>query len=452
MSEKKPVEQTSDRISSLRKQMNSGTMLAARRMLNALHPAEIADLLESLPTRERKVVWEMVDPSFDGEVLIELGEEAREALLADMDKAEVLAATEHLDADDFADLLMSLPETVIQETLLSMDKQRLAQVEAVLSYPEDTAGGLMDLDVVTVRPDVTVDVVLRYLRHLGELPYNTDRIIVVDRFTRYLGTLPLQKLLVSDLDDSVAEVMDWKEEPISVNTPDIEVARLFRNRDLISAPVVNEKNELIGRVTVDDVVDVIVEEADRSVLHMAGLQEDMDIFSPILRSTRRRAIWLGINLFTAFLAAFVIGLFEATIQHVVALAVLMPIVASMGGIAGSQTLTLVIRAQALGQIGRGNFRVLLNREVFIGFLNSLLWALVVAVVAYLWFHDIRIGAIIATALIINQLAAAFSGVIIPVILDRMGIDPAVAGSVILTTVTDVTGFFAFLGIATLVLM
>lgn len=446
------AETPKDRFHSFRQLLETGAMQRAGRMLNSLHPSEIADLLESVPLRERKIIWEMIDPDLEGEVLVELGEEVRDTIIREMETEEVLAAVENLDTDDMADLILSLPEAVIRETLASMDKQRLRQVEAVLSYPEDTAGGLMDLNMVTVRPDVTLDIVLRYLRRLGELPRHTDKLMVVNSYNRYLGTVSLHSILINPLDKTVAEVLEAGKEPIQVNTPDTTVARLFRDHDLISAPVVDEGNRLIGRITIDDVVDVIVEEASKSVMNMAGLNEDEDIFAPVIRSTRRRAFWLGANLVTAFIAAWVIGLFEATIQQVVALAVLMPVVASMGGIAGSQTLTLVIRAQALGQVGHSNARALLIKELSVGFLNGILWSLVVAAVTAVWFDSAQIGGIIAAAMIINLVAAAFSGVVIPFALRRFKIDPALAGGVILTTVTDVIGFMAFLGIATVLLI
>jgi magnesium transporter len=452
MTEKSTTEDTKRRFESFKHLMESGTMQQAARMLNSLHPSEIADLLESLPLRERKFVWEMVDPEFEGEVLVELGEEVRDTVLEEMETEEVLAAVENLDTDDMADLILSLPEAVIRETLASMDKQRLQQVEAVLSYPEDTAGGLMELNVVTVRPNVTVDVVLRYLRRLADLPGNTDRLIVVDRFSRYLGTVRVNQVLTNPLETLVADLIDTQLEPIPVNASDQEVARLFRDYDLISAPVVDEHNQVLGRITIDDVVDVIVDSAEKSVMNRAGLAEDEDIFAPIVRSTRRRSVWLGANLVTAFIAAWVIGLFEATIQEVVALAVLMPIVASMGGIAGTQTLTLVVRAEALGQVSRRNARSLLVKELAVGFLNGLLWATLIAIIAGFWFDSAPIGGIIAAAIVINLIFAALSGVIIPFSLRKLKIDPALAGGVILTTVTDVVGFMAFLGIATLVLL
>lgn len=446
------TEQTTNRVERLSSLLDSGTVQQVSRMLNSLHPAEIAGILETLPLSKRKYVWELIDPKLEGEILVELGDQVRDTVIREMDPAEVVAAVENLDADDMADVILSLPETVIRETLASLDKQRRQQIEAVLSYPEDTAGGLMDPRVVTIRPDVTLEVVLRYLRTLGDLPDNTDRLMVVDRNNRFLGSVALQKILMHGPDTMVAQLINREERAIPVNMKDRDVAGLFQDRDLVSAPVVDADNRLLGRITIDDVVDVIVEEADKSVMHMAGLQEDEDIFAPVIKSTRRRSVWLGINLITAFIAAWVIGLFEATIQQVVALAVLMPIVASMGGIAGSQTLTLVIRGQALGHIVGSSIRSLLIKELAVGFLNGLIWAIVVAAVAAWWFNSLPIGGIIAIALVVNLAAAAFTGVTLPFVLRRMHIDPALAGSVILTTFTDVIGFFTFLGTASLILV
>lgn len=452
MTENVSTEKTSDRLSSLTEALNSGAMLHANRMLNNLHPSEIADLLESLPLAQRKFIWSMVSEELEGDVLLEMGEEVRNTLISDMDKEELRAIVEHLDTDDIADFLLSLPEAVIGETLLSLDKQRLKQVETVLSYPEDTAGGLMDLDIVTVRPDVSLEIVHRYMRMLGELPEHTDRLMVVDRNNTFLGILLLRKMLVSPPETLVADVMNHDEEPIQADLADHEVSRLFKDYDLIIAAVVDENNKLVGRITIDDVVDVIVDEAEKSVRNMAGLDEDEDIFSPVVKSTKRRAVWLGINLITALIAARVIGMFEDTIQQVVALAVLMPIVASMGGIAGSQTLTLVVRAQALGLIGISNARSLFIKELGIGITNGCIWALVVAIIATVWFDNALLGFIIAIAIIINLIAAALSGVLIPLVLRKLKVDPALAGGVILTTITDVVGFIAFLGTATLLLI
>jgi magnesium transporter len=451
MAEAAPEQRNSNNLQLIGKTLQSGTMQEARRLLNALHPAEIAHLLESMPHARRELVWELVDPEYDGEVLLHLGDEARQSLIRGMDADELIQAAEGLDVDDLADLIQDLPETVLQETLEGMDKQRRQRLESVLSYPEDTAGGLMDTDTVTVRADVTLDVVLRYLRLRGTLPDFTDTLIVVNRYDKYLGQLPLSQLLVNDPDHTVAEVMTQGAESILATASTREVAKLFEDRDLVSAAVVDDDGLLLGRITIDDVVDVIREEADHSVMGRAGLSEDEDIFAPVFLSSRRRAVWLGINLATAFLASWVIGLFEGTIQKSVALAVLMPIVASMGGIAGSQTLTLIVRGLALEQVGEGNLRWIFNKEVAVGILNGLLWAVVVALIAIVWFGNYKIGGIIALAMVINLFAAALVGVTIPLILRRVGVDPAIAGSVILTTFTDVIGYATFLGLATLLL-
>ena len=442
----------SQALEALSQALETGTLQKARRMLNNLRPAEIAKLLESLPPVEREIIWELVEPENDGEVLLHVGEEVRNHLIQDMDPEDLAMASEHLDIDDLADFVQSLPNTLIDPLLQSLDQQHRERLESVLSYPEDSAGGMMDTDTITVRAAVTVDVVLRYLRRLGDLPSHTDKLIVVNRHNKYLGTLAINRLLTADPSSTVADLMDPSTEAIPANLPATEVASLFETHDLISAPVVDENRVLLGRITIDDVVDVIREEADHSVLSMAGLADEEDLFAPVLPSTRRRAVWLGINLGTAFLASWVVGQFEQTLEQIVAIAVLMNVVASMGGIAGSQTLTLVIRGITLGQVQPNNRMWLLNKELLVGFLNGLMWALVVAVIAVLWFQDINIGVVIAAATIINLLAAGLSGVAIPLILRRMKIDPAIAGSVILTTVTDVVGLFAFLGLATLFLL
>lgn len=452
MSEPARIIQTDEHLAELSKIFESGTISSAKRLLNALHPAEIADLLESLPHAQRLLLWEIVDSEVEGEVLLEVGDEVRESLIRTMDVGEIRAATEKLDLDDLADFVQSLPNKLIEETLQGMDKQNRQRLDTVLSYPEDSAGGLMNLDTVTVRADVTLDVVLRYLRLRGELPKHTDRLIVVDRYDHYQGVLGLRHLLTSAPEISVAERMRNDVQPILADSPASQVARLFEDYDLVSAAVVDQDGKLLGRITVDDVLDVIRDEAEQPFLSMAGLSQEDDIFSPASRSAGRRAIWLGVNLATAFLAAWVIGLFQGTLEEIVALAILMPIVASMGGIAGSQTLTLVIRGQALGQISRANTRWLLNKELLVSLLNGAIWATVVGVVTLLWFGDYRIGVIIGAALIINLIFAALSGVLIPFLLRGLNIDPALAGGVVLTTVTDVAGFVAFLGLATLYLL
>jgi len=419
--------------------------------MQAMHPAEIADALESLPLAKRLILWELVNPNDDGEVLMEVGEEVRATLVDDMELEELRAATEQLDLDDRADFIQSLPEKLTRDLLAGMGRQDRERLEQVLSYPEDSAGGLMNLDTVTVRGDVTLDVVLRYLRRRSELPRHTDRLWVVDLYGRYRGELPIRRLLTAKTNLLVADVCRKDVEPLHELTPASEVSKHFEDYDLVSAPVVDDNNRLIGRVTIDDVVDVIREEAEQSVMSMAGLNQEDDFFSPVFRSIRKRSVWLGVNLLTALLASWVIAQFEGTLERVVTLAVLMTVVPSMGGIAGYQTLTLVIRGQALGQINRSNTKAMLAKELAVGLLNGLMWAAVVSLFTYLWFGNWQIGLILGAALLINMMCAAVAGLIIPVAMRRAGIDPAVAGGVALTTITDVIGLIAFLGLATLLL-
>jgi magnesium transporter len=446
------LEQTPNRLQYLASVLQSGALLQARKMLNSMYPAEIANLLESLPPEQRELIWELVDPEQDGDVLLHVNDAVRAGLIRQMETHELVAATENLDTDDLADILSHLPETVIREVLQSMDAQDRQRLESVLPYPKDTAGGLMNTDTITVRADVTLEVVLRYLRRRGELPQMTDSLFVVTRNDKYLGLVPLTHLLTRDPDSTIAEITGHDIQAIAATTPAREVANLFEQRDLISAPVIDGQGHLVGRITIDDVVDVIRGEAEHSLMSMAGLNEEQDMFAPVTTSTRRRGIWLGINLLTAFLASWVIGLFDATIEKLVALAVLMPIVASMGGVAGTQTQTLVIRGMALGQIGATNARRLLNKELAIGALNGIVWASVVALVTSAWFGDYQLGLIIGSAIIINLLFAALVGVTLPLLLRKVGVDPALAGGVVLTTFTDVIGFMAFLGLATLFLI
>ena len=418
-------------------------------LLSEKHPAEIAHLLESLPGNQREQIWPYIPEDTDGEILLHLNEDARAALINTMETDELVAATETLDTDDLADILPEMPQDVIQEILLSLETQERLRLKSILSYDENSAGGLMDLDTIIIRQDITLDVVLRYLRRKGSLPKGTDNLFVVDRENHYLGLLPLSLILTTDPQQLVSEIMISNIEGILAEKHAREVASLFEHRDLITAAVVDEENHLLGRITIDDVVDVIRDEADHSLMSMAGLNEEEDMFAPVFTSTRRRSIWLGVNLLTAFLASWVIGLFGATIEKMVALAILMPIVASMGGIAGSQTLTLVIRGMALGQIGKSNSRRLLLKEMWVGVWNGLIWAVVIASVAGLWFQSTLLGLIIAAAIIINLIVAAIAGATIPLLLKRYGADPALSGSVVLTTVTDIVGFLAFLGLATI---
>ena len=438
-----------NKIQHLSVALESGALAQVRRIINSdLQAADVAHILESSPPKERKLLWELIDDENKGDVLQHLNDDLQTWLLNQMSVQEVADAMSDLDADDIADLLQNLPNTVTQEVLTTMDSQDRARIEAVLAYPEDSAGGLMNTDTVTVRPDITLEVVLRYLRRHRSLPDMTDNLLVVNRKDEFIGVLPINKILVTDGDATVREVMNTDIISIRADMHDSEVAQIFERHDLISAPVVDAvTGKLLGRITIDDVVDVIREDADHSLLSMAGLDEDEDTFAPAFKTSRRRAVWLGINLITAFLASAVIGVFQGTIDQVVALAVLMPIVASMGGVAGSQTLTLVIRGQVFFNIDSKNVGWLLNREFIVGLSNGILWALVIAAVTYLWFMDIKISIIIGFAIIINLVAAALAGAFLPVMLKRMNIDPALAGSVVLTTVTDVVGFCAFLGLA-----
>lgn len=445
-------EKTENQFQALTMALETGTMQHARRMLNELNPAEIAHLLESLPHTERNIIWDLVDTDKDGEVLVELGDEIRSTLIRDMSLEDIVNATEGMDVDDLADLVQALPDRINTQVITSLDEQHRERLEAVLSYPEDSAGGMMNTDTLTVRGEVTIDVVLRYLRALGELPENTDSLFVTTRNNDFVGTLPLSTLLTSDSNLTVSKVMTREIEYIKASTEDDEVAKIFETHDLLSAPVVDENLKLLGRITVDDVVDVIRDEADHSVLAMAGLKEEEDLFAPVIPSAQRRAIWLGINLVTAFMASWVVSHFESTMEQVVTIAVLMNVVASMGGIAGTQTLTLVIRGIALGQVSRSNKRWLLYKEIVVGLFNGIGWAFIVALIAVLWFGNINLGIVIAAAVIINLFIAAFSGVAIPLIMRKINIDPAIAGSVVLTTITDIVGLFAFLGLATVFLL
>jgi magnesium transporter len=429
----------------------AGSLRGADRMVAALHPGEVALLLESLPPRPRLLAWELVEPGTQGEVLVELSEEVRSELLEGMQAHELVAATEGLETDDLADLLAELPEALMRQVLRSMDQQDRDRLSRVLEYPPDTASGLMNTDTVTVRPDVPVEAVLRYLRMRGELPEPTDRLFVVDRNDRYLGALPVTRLLTADPGAPVAAQMDPEAASIPPELPADEVAALFESRDLVSAAVVSADGKLLGRITVDDVVDVVREQAGHASLAAAGLEDEEDVFAGVRKSARRRALWLGINLMTAFFASWVVGFFEATIEKVVALAVLMPVVASMGGIAGTQTVTLIIRAIAVGQVQPSNARWLFFKELGVGALNGLAWAAVIALATWSWFGTWDVAAVMFAAIVINLVAAAAAGVLIPLGLKRFRIDPALAGGVILTTVTDVVGFAALLGLGTLFL-
>lgn len=445
-------EYTQANLRLLREKLGADGMSSARMLIGSLHPSEVARLLESLPLHERAVIWEMVDADVEGDVLVEVNEEVRDGLIEGMATDELVAATEGMELDDLADLVADLPEAVTREVLRSLDHQDRERLNQVLAYDEDSAGGLMNVDIVSVRPDVTLGVVLRYLHARGEIPDGTDSIYVVNRNNEYYGALYLSRLLTLDPEQSVAEAMSTDVLPIPAHTPSVEVVWEFENRDLLSAPVVDEDYRVVGRITVDDVVDVIRDEAEHSLMSAAGLDEEDDMFAPVVKSAQRRALWLGVNLGTAFLAASVVDQFQTTLDKIVLLAVLMPVVPSMGGVAGTQSLTIITRALALGQIDKSNARRILRKELLVGLLNGAGWSVVVALFTYLWFNDWRIGLVIAGAMIINLAVAAGAGFSIPLLLKRINIDPALAGGVVLTTVTDVVGYLAFLGLGALYLL
>ena len=434
-------------ISVIQEKLSSGTYSQIRRMLNKLHPRDIAYLIELSPPGEREFVWQILDKEIEGEVLNHLSDTLQKEFLKTMDASEVAEVTQSLEPDELADILQRLPEVVIKEVLSSMSSQNRDRLEQILSYPEDTAGGLMNTDVIAVRKNHTLDVVLRYLRMQGSIPEFTDKIFVVNRENKYRGILELNKIIILDPSEHVEDVFQEDSNAIHVDTEEDEVARLFERNDWISAPVISSENDLLGRITIDDVVDVIKENADESLRQMAGLEEDT--FAKASVATMRRAVWLGLNLLTAFVAAATIDLFRETLDKVVILAVLMPIVASMGGVAATQTLTIMVRGISLGQIHRSNLIWLASREALVGLGNGLIWAIVVALIVSFWFQDIVIAQIIAMAMVFNLLVAVISGVAVPSILRYFKIDPGIAGTVIVTTITDVAGFVSFLGLASL---
>ncbi len=422
----------------------------AKYQIKELHPGEIARLLEAIQPKDRAVIWPGIEISIQGEVLKEVNEDVQSQLIGEMSVDDLVKATEKLDTDDLADIVPNLPESAVHSLLLTLDFKHRERLNKILSYPEDSAGGLMNTDFITVRPDVTIRAVIRYLRLLKEMPVDTDQIFVVDRDFNYLGSLLITTLLTEGPEQMVASLTNSEaSKPINADTDESEVAILFEQRNLISAPVIDENNQLVGRITIDDVVDVIRDQAEHSVMSMVGLDEDEDVFAPIFQSSKRRSVWLGVNLITAFIAVYFIGLFEATLQQKIALAILMPVVASMGGIAGTQTLIIVTRGIATGRVTSANIKTLINKEVAVSGLNGIIWSVVIGLITYYWFSDLLLSLVIALAIITNLLVAAFSGAFLPLALTKLKIDPALAGGVILTTITDVIGFVAFLGLAAL---
>jgi len=421
--------------------------------LISLNPSEIARLLESLTPGKRKIIWQLVDQDDEGDVLKELVEDVRQNLIGEMDATELIAATQDMELDDLADLLVDLPETVTEQVITALDRQDQIRLESVMSYDEDTAGGLTNPRIISVRRGITIEVLMRYLKRLNKLPEHTNYIYIVNRNDEYLGALKLVDLFLEDKNKPIETIMDESVKAMFADVDVKQVAMDFQNLDLISMPVIDEKNRLLGQITVDDVVDVIQDQVNSEIFNMAGLDDEDDIFAPVILSTKRRAVWLGMNLITAFVVAGAIGLFQEILQQIVILAVLMPIVASMGGVAGNQTLILVIRGIAMGKIQRSNARKLLVKESSVALLNGFTWSIVVSVLAVVLFQTTwEIGLIVGAAMLLNIFASAIAGVSIPFLLKKMGIDPALAGGVLMITLTDVLGFVTFLGLATLFLL
>lgn len=433
-------------------QAHRKNLIELQRKLEVLHSADVAHILEALPLEERLTVWQLVKSERDGDILLEVSDAVRETLIADMEDHELLAAAKEMDADELADLAAELPRDIVHELMETLDAQQRERVRSALSYEEDQVGALMDFEMVTIREDVSLEVVLRYLRRLKELPGHTDKLFVVDYDGVLKGVLPIKRLLVNDPERKVAEVM--ADDPVTFHPDEdaYEAAQAFERYDLVSTPVVDKSGKLIGRLTIDEMVDLIREESESEVLNMAGLREEEDIFASVWKSVRNRWAWLAINLITAFVASRVIGLFEDSIEKLVALAALMPIVAGIGGNSGNQTITMIVRAMALDQLGSGHNSRLLRKELGVSLINGLVWGGVIGVVAYVLYDSWSLGLVMTGAMTLNLLLAALMGVLIPVTLARLGRDPAMGASVMITAVTDSGGFFIFLGLATLFLL
>jgi magnesium transporter len=421
-------------------------------LLDRLHPADVAHILEALPLEDRLRVWDLVKAERDGEILLEVSDAVRETLIASMNSGEMLAAAEQLDADEIADIASDLPRYVIDDVFRSLPTEEREKLRAAMSYPEDSVGALMDFDVVTIREDVTLEVVLRYLRRLDELPDHTDQLFVVDRNEYLKGVLPLNKLLVSDPAVEVGTIMSKEMVTFHPNDNANEAAQAFERYDLVSAPVVNGEEKLVGRVTVSAVMDFIRAESASEAMNVGGLRQEEDLFAPIWKSLRNRWTWLAVNLVTAFVASRVIGIFEDSIEKLVALAALMPIIAGIGGNSGNQTITMIVRALALGQINAASARALVTKEIGVSAVNGLVWGGVVGLFAFVIYRSIPLSLVMMLAMVLNLILAAISGVLIPLTLYKFGRDPAAGSSVMITAVTDSGGFFIFLGLATLFLL
>ncbi|MBD1389882.1 magnesium transporter [Neiella sp. HB171785] len=451
MPESLEQQQTHSRLRAVNDALTSGMYVHVRQMLHSLPAFDVALLLESSTPSARPVLWQLIDPDQHGDILEELSEDIKDSIIQEMDPEHVAAAIEGMDSDDLAYVLGSLPESVYQQVLSSMSEQDKHRVEQALSYDEESAGAMMNTDVITLRPDVSVDVVLRYLRLRGELPERTDMLYVVDGQDKLLGEVSLGDLIICQPDTMIREIQESEVAPLKAEQHDSEVAQHFERYELISAPVVDANDRLLGRITVDDVVDIIREDAEHSMMSMAGLEDEEDTFAPAAKSTQRRSIWLGLNVGAALLAASVSNMFEDILSQLATIAILMTIVPSMGGVAGNQTLTLVIRGIALGHVGDSNARWLLGKEALVGVFNGLIWATILASVVTVWKGDWHIGVVIAVAMFVNMLMAALAGVLVPLTLKKFKIDPALAGSMMVTTFTDIIGLFTFLGTATLML-
>ncbi|WP_045226652.1 magnesium transporter [Methyloterricola oryzae] len=426
--------------------------VALKQKLDDLHAADVAYILEALPLEPRLTVWNLVKSELDGQILLDVSDAVRQTLISDMDTEELLTATEQLDTDEIADLAPDLPEEVLQEILESLNDQGRAQLESVLAHEEDTVAALMDFSMVTIRDDISLGVVLRYLRRRGDLPEHTDKLFVVDERNILKGVLPLKRLLVNSPEYRVNDVMAKEVVSFRLRDEAGDAARAFERYDLLTAPVVDDEGKLQGRLRVDAIVDYIRQQSAEDMLTQAGLLEEEDLFSGIWKSLKNRWFWLGINLITAFLSTRVIGLFESTIAHIVALASLMPIVAGIGGNTGTQTSTLIVRSLALDLISGANVRKLLVKELLIALLNGTVWGSLIGLVAYLIYHDGQLGVVMSIAMMLNLLVAAMMGLAIPLLRYRLRLDPAVGTSVLLTAITDSMGFFIFLGLATLFLL
>ena len=421
-------------------------------LLDILHPADIAYILESLPLDERLLVWEMVKADRDGEILLETSDAVRETLIATMDSSELVAATGQLDADEIADLAPDLPSDVLDDLFQNLPIEEREQLRAAMSYPEDAVGALMDFDMVTVRGDVTLEVVLRYLRRLEELPDHTDQLFVVDRKEKLIGLLPINILLINDPDAKVSEMMSEKMTRLHPEDKAQQATHAFERYNLVTAPVVDTNDKLLGRVTVNEVMDFIREESENEALNLAGLREEEDLFAPVWKSIKNRWMWLAINLATAFIASRVIGVFEGSIEKLVALAALMPIIASIGGNSGNQTITMIVRALALGHLNTSNARKLFAKEIGVSAVNGLVCGSVVGLFAFLIYDNVSLSLVMTMAMTLTFLLAAILGVLVPLTLYKFGRDPATGSNVVVTAVIDSGGFFIFLGLATILLI